>query len=78
MVTPPHAPASRVGTAESETVSDEFDDVSTVLSETSSLGPFVDAMLARSRLIENSEIPIENIIIPVASPASGEANALVR
>ena len=73
LVTPPHAPVSRVGTAESETTSENFDDVSTVLSETGSLGPFLDATLARSRRIENSEIPIENIITPVAFPESGES-----
>ena len=73
LVTPPHAPASRVGTTESETASEFFDDISTVLSETGSLGPFQDATLARSRRIENSEIPIENIITPVVSPESGES-----
>ena len=72
LVTPPHAPASRVGTTESETVSDEFDDASTVLSETGSLGPFLDATIARSRLIENSEMPNENVVTPVASPESRE------
>ena len=30
-----------------------------MLSETGSLGPFLDATLARSRRIENSEIPID-------------------
>ena len=44
-----------------------------MLSETGSLGPFLDATLARSRLIENSEIPIENIVTPVASPESSES-----
>ena len=39
--------------------------MSTVLSETGSLGPFLDATLARSRRFENAEIPIENIITPV-------------
>ena len=73
LVTPPHAPVSRVGTTESETASENFDDISTVLSETGSLGPFLDATLARSRRFENSEIPIENIITPVASPESGES-----
>ena len=73
LVTPPHAPVSRVGTTESETASENFDDISTVLSETGSLGPFLDATLARSRRFENSEVPIENIITPVASPESGES-----
>ena len=41
--------------------------------KTGSLGPFLDATLARSRFIENSEIPIENVVIPVASPESGES-----
>ena len=69
----PHAPVSRVGTAKSETTSENFDDVSTVLSETGSLGHFLDATLARSKLIENSEIPIENVVTPVASPESSES-----
>ena len=44
-----------------------------MLSETGSLGPFLDATLARFRRFENSETPIENIITPVASPESGES-----
>ena len=43
-----------------------------MLSETGSLGPFLDATIARSRLIENSEMPNENVVTPIASPESRE------
>ncbi|KAK1679245.1 hypothetical protein QYE76_040093 [Lolium multiflorum] len=63
LVSPPQA--SRVGTsAESENSSDNFDDASTVLDENGSLGPFIDATIARSRQIENTEIPNENTVTP--------------
>ncbi|KAK1628159.1 hypothetical protein QYE76_002474 [Lolium multiflorum] len=69
LVSPPQA--SRVGTsAESENSSDNFDDASTVLDENGSLGPFLDATIARSRQIENTETPNENIVTPVNSPES--------
>ncbi|KAK1684673.1 hypothetical protein QYE76_045521 [Lolium multiflorum] len=71
LVSPPQA--SRVGTsAESENSSDNFDDASTVLDENGSLGPFLDATIARSRQIENTEIPNENTVTPVNSPESVE------
>ncbi|KAK1609499.1 hypothetical protein QYE76_033172 [Lolium multiflorum] len=61
LVSPPQA--SRVGTsAESENSSDNFDDASTVLDENGSLGPFLDATIARSRQIEITEIPNENTV----------------
>ncbi|KAK1618691.1 hypothetical protein QYE76_024208 [Lolium multiflorum] len=67
LVSPPQA--SRVGTsAESENSSHNFDDASTVLDENGSLGPFLDATIARSRQIENTETPNENIVTPVNSP----------
>ena len=50
LVTPPHAHASRAATsAESDNVSDEFDDASTVLDERGSLGPFLDTTIAKSK-----------------------------
>ncbi|KAK1629588.1 hypothetical protein QYE76_003903 [Lolium multiflorum] len=61
LVSPPQA--SRVGiSAESENSSDNFDDASTVLDNTGSLGPFLDATIARSRQIENTETPNENTV----------------
>ncbi|KAK1694324.1 hypothetical protein QYE76_011021 [Lolium multiflorum] len=67
LVSPPQT--SRVGiSAESENSSDNFDDASTVLDNTGSLGPFLDATIARSRQIENTETPNENTVTPVNSP----------
>ncbi|KAK1695145.1 hypothetical protein QYE76_011842 [Lolium multiflorum] len=67
LVSPPQT--SRVGTsAESENSSDNFDDASTVLDNTGSLGPFLDATIARSRQIEITETPNENTVTPVNSP----------
>ncbi|KAK1607800.1 hypothetical protein QYE76_031473 [Lolium multiflorum] len=71
LVSPPQA--SRVGTsAESENSSYNFDDASTVLDDNGSLGPFLDATIARSKQIENTEIPNENTVTPVNSPESVE------
>ncbi|KAK1570147.1 hypothetical protein QYE76_027236 [Lolium multiflorum] len=71
LVSPPQA--SRVGiSAESENSSDNFDDASTVLDDNGSLGPFLDATIATSRQIENTEIPNENTVTPVNSPESIE------
>ncbi|KAK1626647.1 hypothetical protein QYE76_000962 [Lolium multiflorum] len=71
LVSPPQA--SRVGiSAESENSSDNFDDASTVLDNTGSLGPFLDATIARSRQIENTETPNENTVTPVNSPESDD------
>ena len=39
-----------------------------VLDETGSLGPFLDATIAKSKQIENAEIPDENAETPVNSP----------
>ncbi|KAK1680100.1 hypothetical protein QYE76_040948 [Lolium multiflorum] len=67
LVSPPQT--SRVGTsAESENSSDNFDDASTVLDNAGSLGPFLDATIARSRQIETTETPNENTVTPVNSP----------
>ncbi|KAK1629203.1 hypothetical protein QYE76_003518 [Lolium multiflorum] len=71
LVSPPQA--SRVGiSAESENSSDNFDDASTVLDNTGSLGPFLDATIARSRQIENTETPNENTVTPVNSPETDD------
>ncbi|KAK1646562.1 hypothetical protein QYE76_064367 [Lolium multiflorum] len=67
LVSPPQT--SRVGiSAESENSSDNFDDASTVLDNTGSLGPFLDATIARSRQTEITETPNENTVTPVNSP----------
>ncbi|KAK1614691.1 hypothetical protein QYE76_020208 [Lolium multiflorum] len=67
LISPPQT--SRVGTsAESENSSDNFDDASTVLDNAGSLGPFLDATIARSRQIEITETPNENTVTPVNSP----------
>ncbi|KAK1607992.1 hypothetical protein QYE76_031665 [Lolium multiflorum] len=71
LVSPPQA--SRVGiSAESENSSDNFDDASTVLDNTGSLGPFLDATIARSRQIENTETSNENTVTPVNSPETDD------
>ena len=54
LLTPPRThPTS----AESENSSDNFDDASTVLDDSGSLGPFLDATIAKAKQIENTEIP---------------------
>ncbi|KAK1610330.1 hypothetical protein QYE76_034003 [Lolium multiflorum] len=71
LVSPPQA--SHAGTsAESENSSYNLDDASTVLDDNGSLGPFLDATIARSRQIENTKIPNENTVTPVNSPESVE------
>ena len=73
LLTPPHTHATHTATsAESENASDNFDDASTVLDESGSLGPFLDATIARATQIENTEIPNENSVTPVSSPESRE------
>ena len=57
LLTPPHPHVTHTATsAESENASDNFDDASTVLDESGSLGPFLDATIARAKQIENTEI----------------------
>ncbi|KAK1627614.1 hypothetical protein QYE76_001929 [Lolium multiflorum] len=59
LVSPPQA--SNAGTsAESENSSHNCDDASAVLDNDGSLGSFLDATIARSRQIENTETPNEN------------------
>ncbi|KAK1681687.1 hypothetical protein QYE76_042535 [Lolium multiflorum] len=70
LVSPPQA--SNAGTsAESENSSHNCDDAS-VLDNDGSLGSFLDATIARSRQIENTETPNENTATPVNSPESVE------
>ena len=64
LVTPPQASCT-VTPAESEIT---CDDASNVLDDTGSLGPFLDATIAKSKQIENAEIPDENAETPVNSP----------
>ncbi|KAK1618319.1 hypothetical protein QYE76_023836 [Lolium multiflorum] len=63
LVSPPQA--SLAGTSESEN-SHNIDNVSDVLDDSGSLGSFLDATIARSRQIENTETP--NATTPVNSP----------
>ncbi|KAK1663088.1 hypothetical protein QYE76_051247 [Lolium multiflorum] len=71
LVSPPQA--SNAGTsAESENSSYNCDDASAVLDNDGSLGSFLDATIARSRQIENTETPNENAATPVNSPESFE------
>lgn len=67
LITPPQA-ARTVTYAESENASDNFDDASTVLDESGSLGPFLDATIARSKQIENAETPNGSPTTHVDSP----------
>ena len=56
LVTPPQ-PTRSVTTAKSEVT---YDDASTVLDETGSLGPFLDATIAKSKQIENAETHVNS------------------
>ena len=67
LIAPPHVTRTVIS-AESENTSVNFDDASTVLDESGSLGPFLDATLAKSRQLENAETPNENPTTPVDSP----------
>ena len=67
LITPPHVTRTVIS-AESENTSDNFDNASTGLDESGSLGPFLDATLAKSRQLENAETPNENPTTPVDSP----------
>jgi hypothetical protein len=62
LLTPPHAHATT--SAEFKNASDNFDDASTVLDESGSLGSFLDAMIARTKQIGNTTVT------PVSSPES--------
>ena len=63
LLTPPYTHVTRTETsAKSENSSDNFDDASTVLDDNGSLGPFLDATIARSRQIENTEIDRKSVV----------------
>ncbi|KAK1646743.1 hypothetical protein QYE76_064548 [Lolium multiflorum] len=64
LVSPPHA--SHAGTSAESENSHNIDNVSDVLDDSGSLGSFLDATIARSRQIENTETP--NATTPVKSP----------
>ncbi|KAK1660336.1 hypothetical protein QYE76_048495 [Lolium multiflorum] len=64
LVSPPHA--SHAGTSAESENSYDIDNVSSVLDDSGSLGSFLDATIARSRQIENTETP--NATTPVNSP----------
>ncbi|KAK1669005.1 hypothetical protein QYE76_057164 [Lolium multiflorum] len=64
LVSPPHA--SHAGTSAESENSHNIDNISTVLDDSGSLGSFLDATIARSRQIENTETP--NATTPVNSP----------
>ena len=74
LLTPPHTHATCTETsAESENTSDHFDDASTVLDESGSLGPFLDATIAKAKQIENTQISDKNLDTPVNSPEHRES-----
>ncbi|KAK1604559.1 hypothetical protein QYE76_028232 [Lolium multiflorum] len=64
LVSPPHA--SHAGTSAESENSHNIDNVSAVLDGSGSLGSFLDATIAKSRQIENTETP--NATTPVKSP----------
>jgi hypothetical protein len=64
LLTPPHAHATT--SAEFENATDSFDDASTVLDESGSLGSFLDATIARTKQIGNATVT------PASSPESRE------
>ncbi|KAK1682544.1 hypothetical protein QYE76_043392 [Lolium multiflorum] len=68
LVSPPQA--SNAGTSAESENSYNIDNVSAVLDDSGSLGSFLDATIARSRQIENTETP--NATTPVNSPESVE------
>ncbi|KAK1633015.1 hypothetical protein QYE76_007330 [Lolium multiflorum] len=70
LVSPPHA--SRAGTSAESENSHNIDNVSAMLDDSGSLGSFLDATIAKSRQIENTETPNENVATPVNSPESVE------
>ncbi|KAK1631856.1 hypothetical protein QYE76_006171 [Lolium multiflorum] len=64
LVSPPHA--SNAGTSAESENSHNIDNISAVLDDSGSLGTFLDAKIARSRQIENTETP--DVTTPVNSP----------
>ena len=72
LVSPPHA--SRAITAESDTMSDEYDDASTVLDTSGSLGPFLETQIAKAKEIEHAEFFERVLSTPEQSPEQPEIN----
>src|SRR4051812_12651964 len=66
-LTPPHQNAT-VTSAESENSSDNFDDASTLLDESGSLGPFLETEIARAKQLKNT-----GNATPVGSPEPSES-----
>ncbi|KAK1603518.1 hypothetical protein QYE76_017822 [Lolium multiflorum] len=64
LVSPPHA--SNAGTSAESENSHNTDNISAVLDDSGSLGTFLDARIARSKQIENTETP--DVTTPVNSP----------
>jgi hypothetical protein len=58
LLTPPHTHATT--SAEFENASDNFDDASTMLDESGSLGSFLDATIARTKQMGNTVIPVSS------------------
>jgi hypothetical protein len=68
LLTPPHAYATHTTTsAEFENAPDKFDKASNVLDESDSLGSFLDATIARTKQMGNTDT-----VTPVSSPESRE------
>jgi hypothetical protein len=65
LLTPPHAHATATTSAEFENATDNLDNAFTVLDESSSLGSFLDATIARAKLRNTT-------VTPVSSPESRE------
>jgi hypothetical protein len=71
LLTPPHAHATHTTTyVEFENASDNFDDASTVLDESGSLGSFLYATIARTKQMGNTDT-----VTPVSSPESRECHS---
>jgi hypothetical protein len=71
LLTPPHAHATHTATsAKFENASDNFDDASTMLDESGSLGSFLDATIARTKQMGNTDT-----VTPVSSPESRECSS---
>jgi hypothetical protein len=64
LLTPPHAHAT--SSAEFENAFDNFDDASTMLDESGSLGSFLEATIARTKQMRNATVT------PASSPESRE------
>jgi hypothetical protein len=60
VLTPPHAHATYTSSAEFENATDNLDDASTVLDESGSLGPFLDATIARAKMGNTTSTPVSS------------------